>query len=244
MDTQLVRLDPPYNVICGSDGSFALHIATLIVVKEKSEEVAKTAPMSESLSVASYPVVVESATIDGTFMGGGKGTADGQVWMHTELKNCYVVCPQNHTVFFNELKDVMEFYVKQNMVLKMLRVASSFSWSMTKFGCKILLPTDENNKPISDFEVCLEFEEHDCGKNCMVYADNNSDFYFYEFFSNDPDLFKYIQSNYDAIKHMAQLRDSYLRIFRYEGMRSITFTTKNEDYQWFVDDLNTTKIDG
>ena len=82
MDTQLVRLDAPYNIICGTDGSFALHIATLIVTKERIEGIPDGVPMRDTLSVATYPVVSK------------KNSADGQVWMNSELKDCYVVCEQ------------------------------------------------------------------------------------------------------------------------------------------------------
>ena len=183
MDTQLVRLDAPYNIICGSDGNFALHIATLIVIKEKSERIAQTAPMSETLSVASYPVVIEGGKIGDNFVGYGKGAADGQVWMHTELKDCYVVCPQEcKTVSFRILKDIMKYYAKKKMYHMPLRITSAFSWAMTIYGCKIVLSSDENKKKITDFEVCLEFEESNNGNTCMVYANKNSDFYFNEYF--------------------------------------------------------------
>lgn len=244
METQLVRLDKPYNIICNSKGYFALHIATLIVIKEKPEERVTGDLMSDSLSVASYPVVIEKGEFCNTFVGAGKGAADGQVWMNTELKDCYVVCPQNYkSVSISQLKNVMNFYAKQQMIDMPLRVTSSFSWAMTIYGCKIVLPVDENKKTITDFEVCLEFEESNNGTSCMVYGDNNSDFYFYEYFDNEPPFDRFVPTNSEAIKYMADLRDTYLRIFRYEGMRSITFTTKNEKYQWFVNQLNDIKFD-
>ena len=231
METQLVRLDAPYNIICDTAGKFALHIATLIVVKEKT--------------VACYPVVSEKAFLADSFIGYGKGKADGQVWMHTELKDCYVVCPQNYkSVDISRLKDVIEYYAKQNMIDMELRISVSFSWAMTQYGCKILLPEDENRKPISDYKVTLEFEESNNGKSCMVYADNKSVFYFYEYFDNEPPFDRFIPTNTEAIKYMTELRNTYLQIFRYEGLKSITFTTRNEKYQWFVDKLNATKADG
>jgi hypothetical protein len=245
METQLVRLDAPYNIICGTNGEFALHIATLIVVKERTGEVVEGAPMRDTLSVASYPVVIEGGELGGCFMGAGKGKADGQVWLHTELKDCYVVCPQNYkTVLISELKNVMKYYAKQNMIDMPLRVATSFSWAMTKYGCKILLLDDENKKEIRDYEVCLEFEDSNGGQSCMVSADDDSPFYFYEFFENEPPFSRFVPTNSEAIKYMAELRDTYLQIFRYEGLRSIKFTTKNKDYLWFVDQLNATKADG
>ena len=183
METQLLRLDAPYNIICDTTGKFALHIATLIVVKEKTEGVPEASSLSNTLSVACYPVVSEKGFLGDSFMGSGKGKADGQVWMHTELKDCYIVSPQNYkSVGISRLKDVMKYYANQNMIDMPLRIASSFSWAMIQYGCKILLPEDENRKPIADYKVCLEFEESNNGKSCMVYADNKSVFYFYEYF--------------------------------------------------------------
>ena len=245
METQLVRLDAPYNIICGTNGEFALHIATLIVVKEQTREVVESAPLSDTLSVASYPVVNVNGVHDRLFLTSGKGKADGQVWMHTRLEDCYVVCPENHqTVSLWELKNVMKYYAKQNMIDMPLRIATSFSWAMSKYGCKILLPDDENKKEIRDYEVCLEFEDSNAGQSCMVSADDDSPFYFYEFFENEPPFSRFVLTNSEAIKYMAELRDTYLQIFRYEGLRSIKFTTKNKDYLWFVDQLNATKADG
>lgn len=245
METQLVRLDAPYNIICDTTGKFALHIATLIVVKEKTEGVPEASSLSNTLSVACYPVVSEKGFLGDSFMGSGKGKADGQVWMHTELKDCYIVSPQNYkSVGISRLKDVMKYYANQNMIDMPLRIASSFSWAMIQYGCKILLPEDENRKPIADYKVCLEFEESNKGKSCMVCADNKSVFYFYEYFDNEPPFNELVPTNTEAIKYMANLRDTYLQIFRYEGVRSITFTTKNEKYQWFVDKLNDAKFDG
>lgn len=95
MDTQIVRHDAPYNIICGNNGDFALHIATLIVVKERMESRKKGSIMSEALSVSSYPVVC------------GSYDMDGQVWMKTEQKDCLVICRQNESVSLYTLKKVM-----------------------------------------------------------------------------------------------------------------------------------------
>ncbi len=37
METQIVRLDAPYNLICSNAGKMALPIATLIVIREYRE---------------------------------------------------------------------------------------------------------------------------------------------------------------------------------------------------------------
>ncbi len=243
MDTQLVRLDAPYDIICGSDGRFALHIATLIVVKEKSGKKSVSDSMCENISVASYPVVAENGNVKYGYTEKGKGKANGQVWMHTELKDCYVVCQQKEgqSVLIQDLKNIMEYYAKQNKSNLLPIIANTFRWSLSKFGCRISLPTGMDRCPMSDYEVGLEFEEDNDGNTCMAYANKGSDFYFYEYFSNAPERISYMQTNLEAVKHMAELRDSYLMIFRPDGLRSIKFKTMNEKYQWFVDKLNNHK---
>jgi hypothetical protein len=233
MDTQLVRLDAPYNIICGTDGSFALHIATLIVTKERIEGMPDGVPMRDTVSVATYPVVSK------------KYGAGGQVWMNSELKDCYVICDQgSQTVQLKELKKLMEYCAKNNFSDVNGYIPMAFNIAMIMYDCHIVLPLDGNNNRITDYEVCLEFEEGNNGKTCMAYADEASQFYFYEYFENEPPFSPFVPTNSEAIGYMAKLRDDYLRIFRHEGVRSITFTTKSEKYQWFVDKLNGSKANG
>ena len=233
MDTQLVRLDAPYNIICGTNGKFALHIATLIVMKERMEGKPDGVPMADTLSVAAYPVVSERFRVG------------GQVWMSSELKDCYVVCEQGcKTIPLQELKYIMEFCSKYEVPRYKEMIPISFVTAMKRYGISISLPLGKNSKALTDFKVCLEFKESTDGKTCMVYEDGASGFYFYEYFANDPDAFAELPTNLEAINYMAELRDDYLRLFQHEGVRSITFTTKSKQYQWFVDKLNDSKADG
>ena len=232
METQLVRLDAPYNIICGNGGQFGLHIATLIVVKETVEGVPEGKTMSDTLSVASYPVVA------------GNYKMAGETWLKTELKDCHVVCPQD--VKFeplSSLKRVMEYCAKQKVLHFMDRIPVAFSWAMTDNDIMILMPHDHNNKVITDYEVCLEFDEVDKGKTCMAFASKDSDFYFYMYFDNKPPFIYGVPTYEEAIVLMGRQRNQYLRLFEPEGLRSITFTTKNENYQWFVDKLNSYSLD-
>ena len=228
MDTQLVRLDEPYNIICGNNGHFALHIATLIVIKDKKQEVAVDEKVADTISVACYPVVADNLKID------------GQVWMHTELKECLVICRQGEEVTLYSLKKTMEYCAKQKISMYPERIPSEFSWAMINYNCKVLLDTDDNENIIKDYEVELKFEEDNGGNSCMVYSANDSRFYFYEYFDNEPPFNDFVPTNMEAIYHLEKLRDNYLMILRYEGLRSITFTTMNEKYLWFVNRLNST----
>ena len=233
MQTQLVRHDRPYNIICGSNGRFALHVATLIVVKERIEGVPEGVSMRDTLSVSSYPVV------------GGSYEIDGQVWMNTELKDCLVICREKESVSLYTLRKVMEYCGKHNVSFHMERIPSSFSMALFSYDSQLILPTDENNQTIADYEVCLQFETGEHGIRCMVYSSKESDFYFFEYFADDDADYSNVGliNRPDAIKQMAELRDNYLIILRHEGLRSIRFTTKQKNYQDFVDALNNYKVD-
>lgn len=233
MDTQLVRLDKPYHIICGSNCRFALHVATLIVVKEKIEGVAEGAPMRDTLAVSSYPVV------------GGSYDMDGQVWMDTELKDCLVICRENESVSLYTLRKAMEYCGKRGITHYQERTLTFFTMALLEHGIKLFLPTDNNNKTIADYEVCLEFATGENGIRCMAYSSNESDFYFYEYYADDDADYTSVGliNKPTAIMRMAELRDNYLRTLKTEGLRSITFTTKNKLYQDFVDELNGYKAD-
>lgn len=231
METQLVRLDKPYNIIFGKNGRYGLHIATLIVIKEETVKDPETGDVVNTIPVVnSYPVV-----------GGGFGI-DGEVWMDSKLKDCMLVCREGEKVGLYTLKKSMEFSSKIRSFDYLLIVPGSLSMALVTYGSKLELPTDDENVTIGDYEVCLEFSENNNGKSCIVYADKESDFYFYDYFDKEPvPSSKLAHINSKSIKYLAELRDSYVRAFHFEGLRSITFTTKDKNYQWFVDKLNSEK---
>lgn len=232
METQLVRLDKPYNIIFGKNGRFALHIATLIVVKEKIQGVEEGVPMRDTLAVSSYPVV------------GGSYDIDGQVWMNTELKDCLVICRENESVSLYTLKKVMEYCEKCNIMHYRKRILSLFTMTLLSYGVKMILPTDRNNMTITDYVVNLEFETGEQGIRCMVYSSKGSDFYFFQYYADDDADYSSVGliNRPDAIRELAELRDAYLQMFRPEGLRSIKFTTKKRSYKDFVDELNNYKV--
>ena len=135
----------------------------------------------------------------------------------------------------------MEFCEKTGVTFFTSKMPHFFGSAMSDFDCKIVLPKIDNGKTQSDYEVCLVFEEGNDGETCMVYSDKDSDLYFNEFFTNNPELIPELPTNLESVRHIAELRDNYLRVFHYEGIRNINFITKNKKYQWFVDKLNDTK---
>ena len=58
--TQLVRLDKPYNIILGKNGKFALHIATLIVIDDEKRTYNNNVDKEIVTVARCYPVVGNS----------------------------------------------------------------------------------------------------------------------------------------------------------------------------------------
>jgi hypothetical protein len=230
METQLVRLDRPYNVICAKDGKLGLHIATLIVVKEEPQKNKERGGAEIVTAAHSYPVV------------GGTYDPEGGVWMESELKDCKVVCREGGTVGLYDLKRVMEFFSK-NSYHSMLIVPTTFHVVLLLTNSKFKLHQDNNGQTISDYEVCLEFSAYNDGTQYMIYADNESEFFFYDSVVIEA-IYPEQHGFKESIAYISKLRDKYLLAFRLEGLRSITFTTKDTSFQWYVDKLNNTKPDG
>ncbi len=232
METQLVRLDKPYHIIFGKNGRYGLHIATLIVIKEVKVKDLETGGVDIIPEVSSYPVV------------GGGYDIDGEVWTHSKIKDCLLICREGELISLYTLKKTMEYYSKIRSFDFLQIVPGVLSMALLTYGSRLSLPTDDNKNAINDYEVCLEFSENNNGKSCIVYADKDSDFYFYDYFDIEPiPTSKLAHINSQSIKYLAELRDSYVRAFYYEGLESITFTTKDKNYQWFVDKLNSEKFD-
>lgn len=87
MVTQLLKLDPPYNIICGRN-KIAKHVATLIVAEIKYDEKYRCEETSEKehffggpdMQTYSFPVVEY-----------GDGSAAGDVWRDVEVRECRVI---------------------------------------------------------------------------------------------------------------------------------------------------------
>ena len=227
METQLVRLDAPYNLICSSTGKIGTHIATLIVVKEKKEDLIEGARMSSHLIVCSYPVV------------GGEFDIEGNVWLDSELKDCLLITRQKSTLSLYTLRRLMEYCSKHLNPLRLRSMPLILQMVIMDNDCKFVLPKNHSEITIRDYDVCLEFEESRDGEYCMVFTNNNSDFFFYEYFNINKDATtSNLATSEKAISGIVQLKDSYIGILSNYGLNSIKFSTRNKDYQWFVDKVN------
>lgn len=226
--TQLVRLDKPYNIILGKNGKFALHIATLIVIDDEKRTYNNNVDKEIVTVARCYPVVGNSYELD------------GQVWMDSEQKDCMQICREGETVSLFVLKRAMEYCSKNNIYMYDKSVPTFFSMALFENKCKLQLPLNERNQTIKDYVVKLEFDEGGNDGVCMVYADKDSNFFFFECFTKDPSNYKFIPTKDEALEALLELRNNYLLLFHPEGLRSITFTTEDKECEWFVDRLNST----
>ena len=233
METQLVRLDKPYNLICGKRGDFALHIATLIIVDGYEKD--SNNPMTQYPFVTSYPVVNDRFKM-----------VDGAVWSHNPLKDCLTICNEEEGASLYDLHRVMRFLEKHKSPLYQTLTPGMFTTVLRSCDIPFYMPKEADGSVTADYDVELVFEEENDGGTCMVYSNRRSKFYFSHFFLNEPELIQSFpgeRTNVEAISDLAKYRDAYLQGLKYEGLRSIRFTTKNAKYQWFVEKLNNSKGD-
>lgn len=91
MNTQLLKLDPPYNIICGRN-KIAKHVATLIITNINKEK----SPSEDypdywlDMRTYSYPVVEY-----------GDGSPAGDVWYDVEVRDCRVIAKAPKDGAFN-----------------------------------------------------------------------------------------------------------------------------------------------
>lgn len=231
MDTQLVKLDAPYNVIFDTKRRFGLHVATLIVVDEVTEGHGKYA--KTKLRSRSYPVVKTAYSLE------------GEVWIESELNSCHRICRQNGKVYLFDIYKFMEF-CDINDFADLDSLPMMFKIAMMSFDINLNLCDINSGKNVSDVSVELLFDKNEenthiscnIGNKSMaalVHTSSNSPFYFWGTLPMDE------KKTNETINELATLRDAYLHAFKFDGLKSIFFTTKNEKYQEFVDLLNNTQ---
>lgn len=225
METQLIRLDAPYKVICNPRGEFGLQIGTLIVVDE--EEETDSDGNTEKYKVArSYPV------IDHEYGAGGN------VWMAWEVDECKYVCRQGEKSFTLRDVDQMMHYFYEKGVINLPGVPVRLGSALAQSGVKVNMPTDKSGKPIHDFEVELAFVEE--RGSIMIYSQPDSPFFFVgSYKKHDDDLLTEYGKD-DALQALAEMRDLYIAGFHADGVNSIKFTTADEEHESFVSLLNRT----
>ena len=121
MNSKLIKLDAPYNVIYAG-GKVGRHIATLMVWNDDEESAGGI------MDAASYPVIDE-----------GEEFPAGTLCEYAELHDCRVICPPGGTNLFWVAK-MIEYDFQQ------LEPAGAqyILERMKLLGCKIAMPTEKD----------------------------------------------------------------------------------------------------
>ena len=225
IQTQLLRLEPPYNIIC-SKGNFAYHIATLIVVEDKQQE---DNPSSTIKVAKSYPVVDY-----------GDGSPEGDVWMYSEVKSCRVVCREsddNHPnrislawfsnlLKFNQGVDIIKVYDNYFPL-----TPSVLKYCLDRFSIYISNP----DLSLAEYEVVLTFD--DSNEKETIIESKGGYLYFRTSILHD-----FSDAEDSAMQEIILWWEDYKGILR-TGMPEnqyigVVFNTHNEAQKEFVTKLN------
>ncbi len=218
MDTQLVRLDAPYNLICNEYVEFGLHIATLIVVNdEKKENVLEDGIDAEHRGVYAYPVVTS------------KHELGGMPWMNSSLENCQVICEMKDHPFITlrTFRDLVEWIDIFNRTMEHEAIILKLASALDLYGVRTHIP-------YSSFNVPIEFDIEP-GRS-LIASSLGSPFYFFaSYIYNEEEEEKDIRR---CMKGFNKCRSAYLAVFGKRGLKDITFSTQDKKYQHYVDELN------
>lgn len=237
METQLLKLNPPYNIIC-SKGRFAKHIATLIVSDMKGS----SDSFQWALNSQSYPVVDY-----------GDGSAEGDVWNDTEVKDCKVVLkdPGSSSTLISLawFSKILEFnleqfekYLSPGILFPLLK---RFHIMVNLPGpTKYDFPDDLANYDFTQthkytYEIPLVFKDHN-NEVVIVKSSPDSDFFFFTVIplNNNESQKGEMMAIHDIMDWWKDYHN-YFHGYETKGRKlSIKFLTEDENFKPFVERLN------
>lgn len=223
METHILKLDPPYQIIHCS-GRIGLHVATLLLADPRETEPDKYGLCKAYVTTHSYPIVSY-----------GPKSLRGIVWDTYELKDCQFVCYEGETISllaFTEM--VRESADAGGIIDEAMRIKAG----LDQFGVKIAIP----EMPL---EVNLEYSWATQGKSSAEHD--------WDTCEGVGDLcFKIDYNNLDASKYLGvdnahEKRDLATVILgqlsQYRQMLGVAtllvrFTTDYPEYDNLVNNLN------
>lgn len=227
IQTQLLRLEPPYNIIC-SKGNFAYHIATLIVVEEKEQD---NNPSSTIKVAKSYPVVDY-----------GDGSPEGDVWMHSEVNSCRVVRRETENTRYKSISLAwFSNLLKFNQGADIIKVDDNYypltpavlNFCLNRFMINVSNP----GLTLAEYEVELTF--NDSNENETIIESKGGYLYFRSYIPRDLGI---DDAEDSAMQEIISWWEDYVAILR-PGMPKdqylgVVFNTQNETKKEFVTTLN------
>ena len=223
MITQLLKLDPPYNIICG-DNKIAKHEATLIVAEIKYDKEYRHEIIAgkeyyfggPDMQTYSFPVVEY-----------GDGSPAGDVWNDVEVRECRVIAKAQDDGFTTRITsywfcDFLRFlhYNKYGST----QTPITFYEQLRSLNVDVnLMGSLGHPKKV---EVELEFEDSEFGG--AIDSATGSGLFYTAVFGTDE---KQKQEKFNEILKWA---GQYIRIFNAQTI----FTCKNEKYKDLLTEWN------
>ena len=205
IQTQLLRLDPPYNYIFHG-GIVAKQVATLMVAVDKTDKEG-----NYGLETHSHPVVVYNGD-----------TAEGVTWDQVEVMECRTVCSET---------DKRVTLKKFNELLMMTSVHNSdvpmnpeyMRSALHAAGISLTLPTDYNYYGPDQFGTLKDY------KIKLIFTDDEGEYYAWSHYDQSPLYFSVKASSRQelAIQLLMQL-DNWKRALE-EFKISITFEAGSQE---------------
>lgn len=233
METHILRLDPPYQIIHCS-GRIGLHVATLLLANPKETAPDKIGIREAYVTTQSYPIVSY-----------GPKSLRGIAWDSYELKDCQFVCYEGETI---SLLAFTQMVREAGEAGTFLTEAMRIKAGLDQFGVKIAIP-----------EMPLEVHlRHSWATDADAGADAPHDWdtcgteagdLYFEIDYNNHDAKKYAGSDEPHAAEdlpaviLGQI-DQYRQLLGLESLL-VRFTTDDPDFDNLVEFLNKAQsIDG
>ena len=212
METQLLTLNPPYNVICSPQGDAALQIATLMVI-DKDEE---------KITCQNYPVVKYGGTMP-----------TGVTWTECDVLDCILVENDKGKVYMAGIAHVVkQFYDcgdgSNDTIIALL---GNLRYVLEVNGIDVIAPqpAQEEADRAEVLEIKLEFQEEDG----VVHVSSTDKYYVFNT--------SYVKGQgeekaIDEINFLCLLYEILSGGIKLA--RGVVFYADNDDYKEFVEELN------
>lgn len=125
METHILKLDPPYQII-HCNGRIGLHVATLLLADPRETEPDKYGVSDAYVTTKSYPIVSY-----------GPKSLRGIAWDTYELKDCQFVCYEGETISLLAFTEMVRESADAGEVLN---EAMRIKAGLDQFGVKIAIP--------------------------------------------------------------------------------------------------------
>ena len=216
METQLLTLNPPYNVICSPQGDAALQIATLMVIEKKKKKI----------TCQNYPVVKYGGTMP-----------TGVTWTECDVLDCILVENDKGKVYMAGIAHVVRqlYDCGDGSNDTIITLLSNLRYVLEVNGIDVIAPqpAQEEADGAEVLEIKLEFQEEDG----VVHVSSTDKYYV---FNSSYVKGQGEENAFDEINSLCLLYEILSGAIKRE--HGVVFYTDNDDYRAFVDGLNDASI--